>query len=153
MYNRKSIYQLNKTSCRGRESACAYGTTAPRTNSSRLASCQNDSAVGFGSNTNEGIVVVPFPKIPTATGPKQTSQRLADELNLTEFQCPTPVPTFERITAGRERTSTNAHLYQYPGNFSDVSPSFWEGAYHQSELSHIFGMSGVFCVQVSEFQV
>ncbi len=39
--------------------------------------------------------------------------------------------------------SVPTYQYLYNGNFSNISPRPWEGAYHSSELPLIFGTSGI----------
>jgi len=39
----------------------------------------------------------------------------------------------------RNRIGLPTYRYQYAGNFSNVSPVSWMGAYHSSELPLLFG--------------
>ncbi|KAF2713066.1 hypothetical protein K504DRAFT_497902 [Pleomassaria siparia CBS 279.74] len=69
----------------------------------------------------------------------------------TRFLCPTV-----KTTSNRYATSVPIFRYLYGGNFSNIAPQPFEGAYHSSELPLIFGMhdiartpSTLFEVQVS----
>lgn len=99
----------------------------------------------FGSNANEGVVQVPVPKDPAHTGPNQT---LADMATLGIFQCPAYTSALNRASAKRK-----TYLYRYAGNFTDLSPLFWEGAYHMSELPQVFGTRGLYDGAASSFEV
>jgi carboxylesterase type B len=81
----------------------------------------------IGSNTNEGAGFVPF----TPAGPGA-----ATLFNTTENIIACPVGSeVKRRNAGGLTT----YRYQYAGNFSNVSPVPWFGAYHSSELPILFG--------------
>lgn len=54
----------------------------------------------------------------------------------------------ERLDAGLK-----THRYFYAGNFSNVSPMFFDGAYHSSELPQIFGTSGDFRGASTAFEI
>ncbi|ETS86279.1 hypothetical protein PFICI_00107 [Pestalotiopsis fici W106-1] len=99
----------------------------------------------FGSNTNEGVIQVPAPKDPVHMGPNQT---LADMATLGFFQCPAFASALGWASAKRK-----TYLYQYGGNFTDLSPLFWQGAYHMSELPQVFGTRGLFNGAASSFEV
>jgi len=43
----------------------------------------------------------------------------------------------------RYAVSVPTFRYLYAGNFSNIAPRPWEGAYHSSELPLIFGTSGI----------
>lgn len=91
-----------------------------------------------GTNTNEGAAVVPynFNGGETATILPADLQPIADGFNYGE-QCYT-------IREVRLRHSVGAKTWQYSyaGNFSDISPRPWLGAYHISELPMVFGTFG-----------
>lgn len=99
----------------------------------------------FGSNANEGVFQVPLPKDPAHMGPNQT---LADMETLGIFQCPAYASALNRASAKRK-----TYLYRYAGNFTDLSPLFWEGAYHMSELPQVFGTRGLYHGAASSFEV
>lgn len=100
-----------------------------------------------GTTTNEGEPFVqPYDRV---NGPNLTD---AHFFTLSFFLCPTVQTTRDRYAAG-----TSTFRYLYGGNFSNISPQWWEGAYHSSELPLIFGTHGIargastpFEVQVSE---
>ncbi|PYH48725.1 carboxylesterase [Aspergillus saccharolyticus JOP 1030-1] len=81
----------------------------------------------IGSNTNEGAGFVSF----TPDGPGA-----ATLLNLTESIIACPVA--EEVK-NRNLVGLPTYRYQYAGNFSNISPLPWFGAYHSSELPLLFG--------------
>ncbi|RAK98860.1 carboxylesterase [Aspergillus ibericus CBS 121593] len=80
-----------------------------------------------GSNANEGAGFVSF----TPNGPGE-----ATLFNLTEsiIACPVAEEVKNRNLGG-----LTTYRYQYAGNFSNISPLSWFGAYHSSELPLLFG--------------
>lgn len=80
----------------------------------------------IGSNTNEGAGFVSF----TPNGPGQAALDKATKI----ISCPVAAEVKNR-NAGDLPT----YRYQYAGNFSNVSPLPWFGAYHSSELPLLFG--------------
>ncbi|KAB8337128.1 hypothetical protein FH972_021432 [Carpinus fangiana] len=89
----------------------------------------------FGSNTNEGAGLVAYPADP-ALPPNQTAVRTATQRGIL---CPAAQSARLRAAAG-----LRTYRYLFAGNFTNVSPRYWMGAYHSSELPHIFGTSGEF---------
>ncbi|KAK7530160.1 carboxylesterase [Phyllosticta citribraziliensis] len=81
----------------------------------------------IGFNDAEGLFLAPY----SADGPNMT---VATTLAYEYFWCPTTKTTYERLSAGRI-----THRYFYNGNFTNISPRPWLGAYHSSELPLIFG--------------
>ncbi|KAB2572756.1 Carboxylesterase [Lasiodiplodia theobromae] len=103
----------------------------------------------YGSNAAEGNLAAPFPRDPQHEGPDAA---VALAATLSGFQCP------DAHSAGNRTAARNADLktyrYLYAGNFSDVSPLFWEGAYHAAELPQVFGTRGMFGRgEASEYEV
>ena len=90
----------------------------------------------YGFNDVDEISLDPFPADPLVMGANIT---LADEIFTTHFVCPETL-----ISRLRTNISRKTYRYQYRGNFSNVSPLPWLGAYHSSELPMIFGTSGDF---------
>ncbi|KAK2591000.1 hypothetical protein QQS21_011313 [Conoideocrella luteorostrata] len=92
----------------------------------------------IGTNTNEGAVVVPynFNGSETATSLPKFLQPTAKTFKL-GLQCST-------LQEVRLRAAAGSHTWQYlyGGNFSDISPRPWLGAYHTAELPLIFGTYG-----------
>ena len=85
----------------------------------------------IGNNANEGRSLVTF----DPSGPNLTAARL---VTLDTFQCPADLTARSRHTSGAK-----TFRYFYSGNFSNIAPRPWEGAYHSSELPLIFGTSGI----------
>ena len=52
-------------------------------------------------------------------------------------------PATNRHGRNRYAVSVPTYQYLYIGNFSNISPRPWEGAYHSLELPLIFGTSGI----------
>lgn len=93
----------------------------------------------IGTNSDEGNAVVPydFPGSGNATSLPASLQPIADSFGY-NMQCAT-------IREVRLRESVGAPTWQYfySGNFSDISPRPWLGAYHTAELPLIFGTYGI----------
>ena len=93
----------------------------------------------IGTNTDEGSSIVPynFPGSETATSIPASLQGIADGFRLS-LQCAT-------IQEARLRAQAGARSWQYlyGGNFTDISPRPWLGAYHTAELPLIFGTLGL----------
>jgi acetylcholinesterase len=85
----------------------------------------------IGNNANEGRSLVTF----NPSGPNLTAARI---VTLHIFQCPADLTARNRYTAEAE-----TFRYFCAGNFSNIAPRSWEGAYHSSELPLIFGTSGI----------
>jgi acetylcholinesterase len=83
----------------------------------------------IGNTANEGSsFVLPYNQ---TYGPGQDA---ADATTVGLFMCPT-------IQTSHDRYASNATTfrYLYAGNFSTISPQWWEGAFHSSDLPMIFG--------------
>ncbi|XP_014558154.1 hypothetical protein COCVIDRAFT_14667 [Bipolaris victoriae FI3] len=63
------------------------------------------------------------------------------------FLCPAAQTTDDRFTA-----NTTTFRYLYAGNFSNISPQFWQGAYHSSDVPMYFGAYGIARGNGTEFQ-
>ncbi|OCL09500.1 para-nitrobenzyl esterase [Glonium stellatum] len=85
----------------------------------------------IGTNTDEGRSLVQW----NPNGPNMTAANL---VTLNAFLCPADKTTINRYAVG-----ATTFRYLYAGNFSNISPRLWEGAYHSSELPLIFGTSGI----------
>ncbi|KAK4671792.1 hypothetical protein QC764_608760 [Podospora pseudoanserina] len=81
----------------------------------------------IGTNANDGIPFVPL----TAEGVNSTIEALTTAVF---FFCPAVQASALRIMAG-----VPVYRYLYTGNFSNVSPEAFMGAYHSAELPLIFG--------------
>lgn len=95
----------------------------------------------IGNNANEGRSLVTF----DPSGPNLTAARL---VTLEAFQCPADLTARNRHAAGAE-----TFRYFYSGNFSNIAPRPWEGAYHSSELPLIFGTSGIARAPSTAFEI
>ncbi|KAH8794856.1 Alpha/Beta hydrolase protein [Hyaloscypha finlandica] len=81
----------------------------------------------LGSNANEGAGFVRY----TANGPGAAVLFSATE---SIIACPVSKEIRTRNLVGLP-----TYRYQYAGNFSNISPVDWMGAYHSSELPLLFG--------------
>ena len=63
---------------------------------------------------------------------------LSDAVTDTGFLCPAI-----SLAALHDSVNATTYRYLYNGNFSNISPLPWQGAYHASELSLIFGTYGL----------
>ncbi|KAL3427014.1 chlorogenic acid esterase precursor [Phlyctema vagabunda] len=81
----------------------------------------------LGSNTNEGAGFVSF----TPNGPGAAALFAATQ-NI--IACP-----LGREVRNRNLVGLPTYRYQYAGNFSNISPVSWFGAYHSAELPILFG--------------
>ncbi|KAM0193417.1 hypothetical protein ACHAPI_007736 [Fusarium lateritium] len=93
----------------------------------------------IGTNADEGNAVIPysFPGYETATKIPKNLEPIADGFAL-NLQCTT-------LKEARLRSEAGATTYQYlyAGNFTNISPLPWLGAYHTAELPLIFGTYGI----------
>jgi carboxylesterase type B len=90
----------------------------------------SDRPAIFGSNLLEGNQITTYPDPPNSAPDFNASEYYT----LHAFQCPAAL-----TSQCRDRLGLTTFRYQYRGNFSDVSPRWWEGAYHGSELPLLFG--------------
>ncbi|KAF4454244.1 hypothetical protein F53441_3244 [Fusarium austroafricanum] len=93
----------------------------------------------IGTNTNEGAAVIPykFPGYQTATEIPSNLKPISNGFGL-NLQCTTLKEIRLRSEAG-----AITYQYQYAGNFTNISPLPWMGAYHTAELPLIFGTYGI----------
>ena len=85
-----------------------------------------------GNTNKEGTAFVPYNQ---TYGPNTT---LADAATASIFHCPAVKTTRDRYAA-----NATTFRYLYAGNFSNISPQPWEGAYHSSDLPLYFGTYGI----------
>lgn len=92
----------------------------------------------IGTNTNEGAAVIPynFTSYQTAAEIPDKLKPLANGFIL-NLQCTTLREVRLRAEAG-----SVTYQYLYAGNFTNISPFPWLGAYHTAELPLIFGTYG-----------
>ncbi|KAM0431279.1 hypothetical protein ACHAPT_005249 [Fusarium lateritium] len=89
----------------------------------------------IGTNANEGAAVVPydFEGSKTATELPSELARIAKGFAL-NLQC----TTLEKVRL-RSKAGATTYQYLYAGNFTNISPLPWLGAYHTAELPLVFG--------------
>ena len=71
----------------------------------------------------------------------------ADLMNLQYFHCPAVQTTQDRYAA-----NAITFRYLYAGNFSNISPLWWAGPYHSSDLPLIFGTYGLARGEGTDFE-
>lgn len=86
----------------------------------------------IGTTVDEGNVFLPYNR---TFGPDLT---IADQLTLGFFLCPTVQTTHDRFA-----TNTTTFRYLYGGNFTNIAPLFWQGAYHQADMPLVFGTHNI----------
>jgi carboxylesterase type B len=96
----------------------------------------------MGTNAQEGTSFVPFSVNGTGITPA-----LLETKTLEIFQC-----WFANTTAYRESSNRTTYRYFYSGNFSNISPSSWEGAYHFAEIPLVMGTHNEFRHNSTEFE-
>jgi acetylcholinesterase len=145
--NASSIMSFMKTSAENATASLAFSPiTDERThfaNYTARAAAGNFSRrpAIIGTNANEGVsFCVPF----QPSGPNQTE---ADAITNGLFLCPTVQTTRERYAA-----NATTFRYLYAGNFSNIAPRAWEGAYHSSDLPLVFGTYNMVRGNATAFQ-
>ncbi|KAK4033719.1 Alpha/Beta hydrolase protein [Parachaetomium inaequale] len=89
----------------------------------------------IGSNAQDGVLFVPY-------SPDGVDEALADQTMMTYFFCPTYQAARARVAA--HAGDVPVYRYVYAGNFSNVSPRGWMGAYHGAEMPLVFGTHPLF---------
>ncbi|KAH6646534.1 Alpha/Beta hydrolase protein [Truncatella angustata] len=87
----------------------------------------------IGTNLHEFNEGIPTPLSPTF------NQSASDKNTIEIFLC-----TAALTSQARQSHSLTTYRYRYDGNFSNISPSKYSGAYHAAELPLIFGTAGDF---------
>jgi acetylcholinesterase len=82
----------------------------------------------IGTTVDEFGVFLPYNR---TYGPNRTA---ADKGTMEVFLCPSVLTTHERHVRGAK-----TFRYLYGGNFSNIAPQWWQGAYHQADMPIIFG--------------
>ncbi|KAI1307854.1 Alpha/Beta hydrolase protein [Xylaria venustula] len=106
-----------------------------------LAGQYADVPLLLGTNAQEATSVIPF---------AEASQLSAGNITLlteTILQCPAAATCKYRETSGR-----STYRYYYAGNFSNISPVPWLGAYHFSEVPLIMGTHSDYRGKSTAFQ-
>jgi carboxylesterase type B len=93
----------------------------------------------IGDNTNEGAGFVSF----TSNGPGAAALASATKI----ISCPVG-----KETKNRNLGDLPTYRYQYAGNFSNISPLPWFGAYHSSELPLLFGTHDEYRSRSTKFE-
>lgn len=86
----------------------------------------------IGTTVDEGNVFLPYNR---TYGPNMA---IADFVTLGSFLCPTVQTTYDRFAS-----NTTTFRYLYGGNFTNIAPQWWEGAYHQSDMPLVFGTHNI----------
>ncbi|KIK65792.1 hypothetical protein GYMLUDRAFT_38279 [Collybiopsis luxurians FD-317 M1] len=84
----------------------------------------------FGTTARESSALVPYPVNNVSAGPSEQLIVTATE----EFACPA-----YNSTVLRNEIGLTTFRYQWAGNFTNIAPLPWLGAYHYSDLYMIFG--------------
>ncbi|KAF2628308.1 alpha/beta-hydrolase [Macroventuria anomochaeta] len=87
----------------------------------------------IGTTVNEFAAFLPYNR---SFGP---DQGVADNGTLSVFLCPSVFTTHDRYAGGHATT----FRYLYGGNFSNIAPRWWEGAYHQADMPLVFRTHGI----------
>lgn len=95
----------------------------------------------IGTTKDEGTA---FPAYNKTYGPPRSE---ADAATAAYFLCPAAQTTQNRYLA-----NTTTFRYLYAGNFSNVAPQPWEGAFHSSDLPLYFGTYGIARGNGTDFQ-
>lgn len=93
----------------------------------------------IGSNTNEGAGFVSV----TIDGPGEKALAAATQF----ISCPV-----EEEVKNRNLGNLPTYRYQYAGNFTNLSPLSWFGAYHSSELPLLFGTHDEYHSRSTKFE-
>jgi acetylcholinesterase len=112
----------------------------------------------YGFNDIDGTTLIAMPAVWKSLVPSNST--LAIEATLpppnntaaiieftTSQHCPVVVTSDLRTQGGRV-----TYRYQYQGNFTNISPLVWMGAYHSGELPMIFGTDGDFRGPSTKFE-
>lgn len=94
----------------------------------------------IGTNTEDGVPFAPY----SASGPDPA---LAEIALLSTFFC--PATESARL---RQETGRATYRYEYAGNWTNLSPAPWLGAFHSSELPMLFGTHPNFRGESTEFE-
>ncbi|KAK7918218.1 hypothetical protein PG985_010092 [Apiospora marii] len=94
----------------------------------------------IGTNAQEGVPFVPF----SINGVNTT---LADATTFGFFFCPAYKSAADRLADG-----VPVYRYLYSGNFTNISPKPFLGAYHESELPLIMGTHPLYRGNSTEFE-
>lgn len=85
----------------------------------------------ISTTANEDASLIAYPADNLVAGPNKTATDLG---TLAAFVCPAFYGKNVRVY-----NNLTTYRYQYAGNFSNISPYAWLGAYHASDIPPIFG--------------
>ncbi|KAF4458845.1 acetylcholinesterase [Fusarium albosuccineum] len=85
----------------------------------------------IGTNSEDGVPFIPY----GSGGDEEASTQIM----LSLFFCASWTMTKNRLAAGE-----STYRFEYHGNFSNISPSPWLGAYHSAELPLVFGTHSLY---------
>jgi len=98
----------------------------------------------LGTTAREGSALVPYPVDNPIAGPSNESI-----INETlEFVCGA-----YNTSVLRNQIGLSTYRYEWAGNFSNISPVSWLGAYHYSDLYEIFGTYLIAPGDISDLEV
>ncbi|KAF3043357.1 hypothetical protein E8E11_008434 [Didymella keratinophila] len=85
-----------------------------------------------GTTVDEGSVFLPYNR---TYGPDMA---IADSITLGSFLCVVVQTTHDRFAS-----NTTTFRYLYGGNFTNIAPQWWQGAYHQADMPLVFGTHNI----------
>jgi carboxylesterase type B len=84
----------------------------------------------YSTANNEGATLVPY------TGPEGTNQTAVDIYTTTRFSCPG-----DEAAAAKAASGVPVWRLRYFGEWPNLNPLAWLGAYHSSDMPMVFGTS------------
>ena len=98
----------------------------------------------IGTTAREASALVPYPVHNTSAGPSE---------QLIVAQTLATVCTAYNTTVLRNEINLPTYRYEWAGNFSNIAPVDWLGAYHYSDLYMLFGSYGIAPGVIPELEV
>jgi hypothetical protein len=98
----------------------------------------------LGTTSREASSLVPYPVNNITDGP---SEDLVVSLTLTA------VCAVHNTSVFRDNADLATYRYEWPGNFSNIAPVSWLGAYHYSDLYMFFGTYLIAPGEIPELEV
>ncbi|KAK4496071.1 hypothetical protein PRZ48_012050 [Zasmidium cellare] len=86
----------------------------------------------IGSSRGEG-----FRSLDKNLNPDGPNATEANAYTVASFLCPSQL-----VSKFRQTADVPTYRYEFKGNFTNISPLPWMGAYHESPLPYLFGQSG-----------
>ncbi|KAK0631503.1 acetylcholinesterase [Immersiella caudata] len=87
----------------------------------------------IGSNAQDGEIFVPY-------NPDGVDTTVADLITMTWFFC----PSYQSAKVRTNAKTGPVYRYLYSGNFTNISPRPWMGAWHGAELPLVFGTHSLY---------